>query len=104
MILLVAAILVGASGAQAQEADCSTYKSEVTLGGLSGERIDSVLVQTSKPNLGRVGQAIARLHVKTQQGVIRRELLSVRATLSTRCRSLNRFGGSDRCRFWSTPR
>src|SRR6266550_2554191 len=75
MILLVAAILVGASGAQAQEADCSTYKSEVTLGGLSGERIDSVLVQTAKPNLGRVGQAIARLHVKTQQGVIRRELL-----------------------------
>lgn len=73
-ILLVAATIVTAA-AQAQEPDCSTYRSEVTLGSLSGERIDSVLVQTAKPNLGRIGHAIARLHVKTQQGVIRRELL-----------------------------
>ena len=73
--LLVAAAMVGAATAQAQEPDCSTYRSEVTLGSLSGERIDSVLVQTAKPNLGRIGHAIARLHVKTQQGVIHRELL-----------------------------
>jgi len=74
-ILLVAAAIVGATTAQAQEPDCSTYRSEVTLGSLSGERIDSVIVQTARPNLGRIGHAIARLHVKTQQGVIRRELL-----------------------------
>src|SRR5437868_12947476 len=74
-ILLVTAFLVGTASAQAQDPDCSTFRSEVTLGGLSGERIDSVLIQTAKPNLGRIGQVLAKLHVKTQDGVIRRELL-----------------------------
>jgi len=54
---------------------CTTYRSEVTLGVLSGHRIDSVAVETGSPNLGRHGRAIARLHVRSRPEIIRRELL-----------------------------
>ncbi len=61
--------------AQAQDSHCTSLQSEVTLGPLSGQRIDSVFIETAKPNLGKWGRMIARLHVTTRQGVIRRELL-----------------------------
>jgi len=47
----------------------------VTLGPLSGHRIDSIAVITSSPNLGRRGRAIAKMHVRTRPEIIRRELL-----------------------------
>ncbi len=62
--------------ANAQESEpCSISRSEVTLGPLSGHRIDSVAVATSSPNLGRRGRAIAKMHVRTRPEIIRRELL-----------------------------
>jgi hypothetical protein len=62
--------------ANAQEPQlCSVSRSEVTLGPLSGHRIDSVAVITSSPNLGRRGRAIAKMHVRTRPEIIRRELL-----------------------------
>jgi hypothetical protein len=62
--------------ANAQESQlCSISRSEVTLGPLSGHRIDSVAVITSSPNLGRRGRAIAKMHVRTRPEIIRRELL-----------------------------
>ncbi|PYO51223.1 MAG: hypothetical protein DMD72_00150 [Gemmatimonadetes bacterium] len=54
---------------------CTTYRSEVTLGALSGRRIDSIVVETGSPNLGRAGRAIARLHFRSRPEIIRRELL-----------------------------
>jgi hypothetical protein len=54
---------------------CSALKSEVTLGPLSGHRIDSVLVETAKPELGRFGRIVEKIHVRTRPEVIRRELL-----------------------------
>lgn len=73
--LLVGALCLGSAAGHAQESHCSSLKSEVTLGPFSGRRIDSVFVETAKPNLGKFGRLISRLHVRTQQGVIRRELL-----------------------------
>ena len=62
--------------ANAQESQlCSVSRSEVTLGPLSGHRIDSVAVITSSPNLGRRGRALAKMHVRTRPEIIRRELL-----------------------------
>jgi len=54
---------------------CSALGSEVTLGPLSGYRIDSVLIETAKPNLGRLASIVSRMHVRTRPEVIRRELL-----------------------------
>ncbi|HEX9130234.1 MAG TPA: hypothetical protein VF850_13820 [Gemmatimonadaceae bacterium] len=69
-------ILFSATLANAQESQlCSISRSEVTLGPLSGHRIDSVAVITSSPNLGKRGRAIAKMHVRTRPEIIRRELL-----------------------------
>jgi hypothetical protein len=69
-------VLFSAALANAQEPQpCSASRSEVTLGPLSGHRIDSVAVITSSPNLGRRGRAIAKMHVRTRPEIIRRELL-----------------------------
>ncbi len=69
-------VLLSAALANAQEPQaCSVSSSEVTLGSLSGHRIDSVAVITSSPNLGRRGRAIAKMHVRTRPEIIRRELL-----------------------------
>lgn len=69
-------VLFFATLATAQEPPaCSASKSEVTLGPLSGHRIDSVSVITSNPNLGKRGRAIAKMHVRTRPEIIRRELL-----------------------------
>jgi outer membrane protein assembly factor BamA len=69
-------VLCSAALANAQEPQlCSASRSEVTLGPLSGHRIDSVAVITSSPNLGRRGRAIAKMHVRTRPEIIRRELL-----------------------------
>ena len=69
-------VLFFAALANAQEPQaCSVSRSEVTLGPLSGHRIDSVAVMTSSPNLGRRGRAIAKMHVRTRPEIIRRELL-----------------------------
>jgi hypothetical protein len=54
---------------------CSTLRSEVTLSPLSGQRIDSVLVETTRPNLGKLSRLVGRMHVRTRPEVIRRELL-----------------------------
>src|ERR1700716_4362457 len=71
-------LLFTAALANAQEPPaCSASKSEVTLGPLSGHRIDSVEVVTSNPNLGRRGRAVAKKHVRTRPQIIRRELLFV---------------------------
>jgi hypothetical protein len=71
-------VLLTAALANAQEPQaCSVSSSEVTLGSLSGHRIDSVAVMTSSPNLGRRGRAIAKMHVRTRPEIIRRELLFV---------------------------
>jgi hypothetical protein len=69
-------VLFSATLANAQEPPaCSASKSEVTLGPLSGHRIDSLAVITSSPNLGKRGRAIAKMHVRTRPEIIRRELL-----------------------------
>src|SRR6266550_8286798 len=69
-------VLFFATLANAQESElCSISRSEVTLGPLSGHRIDSVAVITSSPNLGRRGRDIAKMHVRTRPEIIRRELL-----------------------------
>ena len=69
-------LLFTAALANAQEPPaCSASKSEVTLGPLSGHRIDSIEVVTSSPDLGRRGRAIAKMHVRTRPEIIRRELL-----------------------------
>jgi hypothetical protein len=69
-------VLLFTTLANAQESQpCSISRSEVTLGPLSGHRIDSVAVITSSPNLGRRGRAIAKMHVRTRPEIIRRELL-----------------------------
>ena len=65
----------GAAIAGAQETRCDTLQSEVTLGALSGQTIDSVIVATAAPNVGRLGRTVARLHVRTRESVVRRELL-----------------------------
>jgi hypothetical protein len=54
---------------------CSVLKSEVTLGPVSGHRIDSVLVETAKPQLGRLASLGEKIHVRTRPEVIRREVL-----------------------------
>jgi hypothetical protein len=54
---------------------CTVLKSEVTLGPVSGHRIDSVFVETAKPHLGRLASLIEKIHVRTRPDVIRRELL-----------------------------
>ncbi len=54
---------------------CSVLKSEVTLAPVAGHRIDSVLVETAKPELGRFASLVGKIHVRTRPDVIRRELL-----------------------------
>jgi hypothetical protein len=54
---------------------CAALSSEVTLGPLSGHHIDSVLVETAKPKLGKLGSIVGKFHVRTKPEVIRRELL-----------------------------
>jgi len=54
---------------------CSVLKSEVTLGPVSGHRIDSVFVETAKPELGRLASLVEKIHVRTRPEVVRRELL-----------------------------
>src|SRR2546423_2990575 len=54
---------------------CSVLKSEVTLAPVSGYRIDSVFVETAKPQLGRLASFVEKLHVRTRPDVVRRELL-----------------------------
>jgi hypothetical protein len=71
LLILFTAALANAQQPRA----CSVSSSEVTLGSLSGHRIDSVAVITSNPNLGRRGRAIAKMHVRTRPEIIRRELL-----------------------------
>src|SRR4051812_7629419 len=75
--LLAGALLTCASAsvAGAQEARCDTLVSEVTLSGLSGQKIDSVFIETAGPNLGRLGAIVRRLHVRPRDNVVRRELL-----------------------------
>ena len=54
---------------------CSGLRSEVTLGPVSGHRIDSVFVETAQPHLGRFASIVGKIHVRTRPEVIRRELL-----------------------------
>jgi hypothetical protein len=75
LLLAVAAaslpsLLLGQDAAQ-----CSFLKSEVTLGPVSGHRIDSVFVETAKPQLGRLASLVEKIHVRTRPDVVRRELL-----------------------------
>lgn len=72
----LAAVLVSAVANAQQLPRCGEFASEVTLGPLSGRRIDSVLVETAQPNLGRFA-AFAKMRQRTHPDVIRRELLFV---------------------------
>jgi hypothetical protein len=72
-LVFVAALIPAV--AQAQDQSCSALKSEVTIGPLSGHRIDSVLVETASPRLGRLARIVGKMHVRTRPEVIRRELL-----------------------------
>jgi hypothetical protein len=72
-LILVAAIIPAVS--RGQDQSCSALKSEVTLGPLSGHRIDSVLVETASPAMGRFAHFIGKMHARTRPEVIRRELL-----------------------------
>ena len=74
-IVLIVSLAFSASVARAQDPACSAIKSEVTLSGLSGRRIDSVSIETARPNLGKAGRVLAKLHVRTRPEVVRRELL-----------------------------
>jgi hypothetical protein len=74
VLSLAAAVLPAALSGQVQPR-CSVLKSEVTLGPVSGHRIDSVFVETAQPQLGRLASLVQRLHVRTRPDVIRRELL-----------------------------
>src|SRR6202165_6096328 len=71
---LVPIAVVSAIAHAQDQPTCTQFKSEVTLGPLSGHRIDSVEVQTAQPDLGRFA-ALARMRRRTQPEVIRRELL-----------------------------
>lgn len=76
MRFALALIVSFAVSARAQDtSQCSTLRSEVTLGPLSGQRIDSVLVETAQPSFGRLTRFAGRMHVRTRPEVIRRELL-----------------------------
>jgi hypothetical protein len=72
--LALAAVVVPAIALAQEPPRCTEFKSEVTLGPLSGRRIDSVDVQTAHPDLGRFA-ALTRMRRRTQPEVIRRELL-----------------------------
>jgi len=72
-LIFVAALIPAV--ARAQDQSCSALKSEVTIGPLSGHRIDSVLVETANPRLGRLARIVGKMHVRTRPEVIRRELL-----------------------------
>jgi hypothetical protein len=76
-LAFTAAVLPGILLAQDLPPQCTALKSEVTLGPVSGHRIDSVLVETAKPQLGRLASLIEKMHVRTRPDVIRRELLFV---------------------------
>ncbi len=54
---------------------CTALGSEVTLGPLTGRRIDSVQVETANPDLGRLARIVGKMHVRTRPEVVRRELL-----------------------------
>src|SRR6476646_2707087 len=73
--VLAGFVVIGVQTVGAQESRCDTLQSQVTLGSLSGRRIDSVLVQTAPPSLGKLGRSVSRLHVRTRDNVVRRELL-----------------------------
>lgn len=72
-LICLAAIIP--SAARAQDRPCSAIRSEVTLGPLSGLRIDSVHVETASPKLGRFARLVGKMHVRTRPDVVRRELL-----------------------------
>jgi hypothetical protein len=74
-LIFVAALIPAI--ARTQDRPCSALKSEVTIGPLSGHRIDSVLVETANPKLGRLARLVGKVHVRTRPDVIRRELLFV---------------------------
>jgi hypothetical protein len=71
--LFVAAVLPTLLLAQ-DPPTCAAFRSEVTLGPLSGHRIDSVEILTAHPDLGRFA-SFTRMRIRTQPEVIRRELL-----------------------------
>jgi hypothetical protein len=73
-LAFAAAVLPGLLSAQ-DPTKCTVLKSEVTLGPISGHRIDSVFVETAKPQLGRLASLVEKIHVRTRPDVIRRELL-----------------------------
>jgi hypothetical protein len=75
LALALVASLVSASAHAQDGAQCATVRSEVTLSPLSGHRIDSVLVETAQPSLGKLARLVGRVHVRTRPEVIRRELL-----------------------------
>jgi hypothetical protein len=82
-LALVAVFVTGLAHAQ-EPSQCFASNSEVTLGQLSGHRIDSVVVITSSPDLGRRARAIAKMHVRTRPEIIRRDLqFSVGDTVDT---------------------
>jgi hypothetical protein len=72
-LIFVAALIPAL--ARTQDRPCSALKSEVTIGPLSGHRIDSVLVETASPRLGRLAHLFGKMHARTRPEVIRRELL-----------------------------
>jgi hypothetical protein len=73
--LTFAAVLFPTVALAQGQPQCSELGSEVTLGPLSGRRIDSVLVETANPDLGRFAGIVGRMHVRTRPEVVRRELL-----------------------------
>src|ERR1700716_3056639 len=70
----IAVVAVSAAAHSPEQPGCTAFTSAVTLGALSGHRIDSVDVQTAQPDLGRFS-ALTRIRRRTQPEVIRRELL-----------------------------
>lgn len=72
-LILVAALVH--TVAHAQDRACSALKSEVTIGPLSGQRIDSVRIETANPKIGSLARLVGKMHVRTREDVIRRELL-----------------------------
>jgi hypothetical protein len=75
LFLALAAAVLPVSLLAQDPPQCSVLKSEVTLGPVSGHRIDSVIVETAKPLLGRFASMVEKIHVRTRPDVIRRELL-----------------------------
>lgn len=75
LALAIVAVLAPVVGRAQEQTQCSAVRSEVTLATLSGQRIDSVFIETAHPNLGKLARLVGRMHVRTHPEVIRRELL-----------------------------